>query len=150
MNPTKLIFITAILACALVMRPTIAISEEEEEEKEQVPITEDESEFQPFELRGASRFLLSKKKTHKTLKCNKNPRICRAKGSPGPYCCEKKCVDLMTDRLNCGVCGHKCKYSEECCRGKCVNLKLDKRNCGRCNNRCSKGDVCVYGLCNYA
>lgn len=149
MNPIKLIFIAAILASALVINPTIAIPEEEEEELEVAVI--DDADTEPFELRGANRFLLSKKKTTpKTLKCNKNPRICRAKGSPGPDCCKKKCVDLMGDRHNCGVCGKKCKYSEECCKGKCVNLKFNKSHCGSCNNRCSKGDVCVYGLCNYA
>ncbi|XP_077226528.1 uncharacterized protein LOC143859944 [Tasmannia lanceolata] len=102
-------------------------------------------ESQPLSLR---RFLAQK--MPKALTCDKNPRICRAKGSAGPDCCKKNCVNVMTDRLNCGVCGKKCKYMETCCRGQCVNLAFDKKHCGRCNNRCNKGDFCTYGLCNYA
>ncbi|KAG6695338.1 hypothetical protein I3842_09G093900 [Carya illinoinensis] len=76
--------------------------------------------------------------------CNKYPRICRASDSPGPNCCNKQCVNLMADKLNCGKCGKKCNYSEMCCRGK------DSRNCGRCNSKCRKGNSCQYGLCSYA
>ncbi|KAI3419275.1 uncharacterized protein J3R85_013271 [Psidium guajava] len=87
--------------------------------------------------------------------CNKYPRICRAKGSPGPDCCKKKCVNVSTDRLNCGMCGHKCKYSEICCKGHCVNPMSDKKHCGGCNNECkrkkgSSSSSCVYGMCSYA
>ncbi|KAK7859909.1 hypothetical protein CFP56_000380 [Quercus suber] len=37
------------------------------------------------------------------------PRVCHAKGSPGPNCCKKKCVDVRADKLNYGRCGKKCK-----------------------------------------
>ena len=84
------------------------------------------------------------------ITCKQDPRICHAEGSPGPHCCHKKCVNLFTDRLNCGGCANKCKYIEICCGGKCVNPLSDKKHCGSCNNRCSKGDKCVFGLCNYA
>ncbi|KAK3432101.1 hypothetical protein EUGRSUZ_E04009 [Eucalyptus grandis] len=85
------------------------------------------------------------------LTCNKYPRICRAKGSPGPDCCNKKCVNVSTDRLNCGMCGHKCRYSEICCQGQCVNAMFDKKHCGGCNNKCKrKNSACVYGMCSYA
>ncbi|XP_042519702.1 stigma-specific STIG1-like protein 1 [Macadamia integrifolia] len=102
-------------------------------------------------LRGASQFLRHKSSSpRQRMTCNRYPRICRAKGSPGPDCCKKKCVNVSTDRLNCGICGKKCKYNEICCRGKCVNPSFDKKNCGRCNNRCEKGRSCVLGICNYA
>ncbi|KAJ9136379.1 hypothetical protein P3X46_033464 [Hevea brasiliensis] len=94
------------------------------------------------------RFLASKPPPAMT--CDKYPRVCRAKGSAGPDCCKKQCVDVMKDKLNCGKCGKKCKYSEICCQGRCVNPSNDEKNCGKCNNRCKKGSSCVYGLCSYA
>ncbi|OAY84237.1 hypothetical protein ACMD2_05433 [Ananas comosus] len=36
-----------------------------------------------------------------------------ASGSPGPDCCKRRCVNVMTDGLNCGRCGAKqvrCSY----------------------------------------
>ena len=93
---------------------------------------------------------LLQKKRNRRLTCKKFPRICRAKGSPGPQCCTKKCVNILTDRHNCGKCGKKCKYNQICCKGKCVNPSFNPKHCGGCNNRCSKGGLCVFGLCDYA
>ncbi|KAK4340553.1 hypothetical protein RND71_039054 [Anisodus tanguticus] len=84
--------------------------------------------------------------THMT--CNKNP--CWAKGSPGPFCCKKKCVNVLLDKQNCGFCGNKCKYNETCCKGQCVNTLFNKRHCGGCNKKCQKGSSCAYGMCGYA
>ncbi|XP_062088302.1 stigma-specific STIG1-like protein 1 [Humulus lupulus] len=97
-------------------------------------------------LRGTSRFLASRR----PVTCDKYPKVCLAKGSSGPDCCKKKCVDLTADRVNCGRCGKKCKFSELCCKGKCVKPRSDRKNCGSCNNRCNKGSSCVYGMCSYA
>lgn len=99
-------------------------------------------------LHGNDCFLLQKHQVR--LTCNKFPRICQAKGGPGPYCCKKKCVNVFTDRANCGRCGKKCKYNEICCKGKCVNPSFHRRHCGGCNNRCKDGGFCAFGLCNYA
>ncbi|KAK9064163.1 hypothetical protein SSX86_015543 [Deinandra increscens subsp. villosa] len=111
---------------------------------------EDEDLFPTFgSLRGASRFLAQHSRGL-VLKCNKNPRLCRAKGSPGPDCCNKKCVNVKTDKQNCGLCGKKCKHQEICCKGKCVNVMTDKKHCGGCNNRCKKGNSCMRGMCSYA
>ncbi|KAJ6706777.1 hypothetical protein OIU85_027159 [Salix viminalis] len=85
------------------------------------------------------------RKSGAVMTCNNYPRVCRVGGSPGPDCCKKKCVNVMTDRLNCGMCGKKCKYAEICCKGKCVNPKSDKKNCGGCSNKCKKGSACQYG-----
>ncbi|KAM5588766.1 stigma-specific STIG1-like protein 1 [Rosa sericea] len=98
-------------------------------------------------LRGASRFLATRAVA---TTCDKNPKVCKAAGSAGRDCCKKKCVDLKTDRVNCGKCGKKCKYSEICCKGKCLNPMSDKKNCGSCNNKCKKGSSCVFGMCSYA
>ncbi|XP_047938732.1 stigma-specific STIG1-like protein 1 [Salvia hispanica] len=96
-------------------------------------------------LRGVSRFL-----AQRSIKCNKYPKICRAKGSSGPNCCKKRCVNVGTDRVNCGRCGHKCKFSEICCKGKCVNPFTHKKHCGGCGNKCGQGTKCSFGLCSYA
>ncbi|KAF8030216.1 hypothetical protein BT93_E2610 [Corymbia citriodora subsp. variegata] len=102
----------------------------------------------PFPLHSRNRFLAESFRM--TTTCDRYPRVCRATGSPGPDCCGKQCVDVMTDRLNCGTCGKRCKYGEMCCRGSCVNPSVDEKHCGRCSNKCSKGSSCVHGLCNYA
>lgn len=84
------------------------------------------------------------------MKCDKYPRVCRARGSPGPDCCKKRCVNVMKDRFNCGKCGRKCKYWQTCCRGRCVNVMSNEKHCGGCNNKCKKGSSCTYGMCSYA
>ncbi|KAA8515533.1 hypothetical protein F0562_018856 [Nyssa sinensis] len=109
-------------------------------ETSDIPLPESQK---PSYLRGSGRFLAQ-------TTCDSYPKICRVKGSPGRDCCNKKCVDLKTDKLNCGKCGQKCKYSEICCKGKCLNPLSDKKHCGSCNNKCKKGTKCVYGMCNYA
>ncbi|KAI3765628.1 hypothetical protein L2E82_15668 [Cichorium intybus] len=114
------------------------------------PIKDDDEDVIPTygSLRGASRFLAQQSRG--LQQCNKNPRLCRVKGSPGPDCCKKQCVNVKTDKQNCGLCGKKCKHQEICCKGKCVNLMADKHNCGGCNNKCKRGNSCVYGMCSYA
>ncbi|CAI9086820.1 OLC1v1020736C1 [Oldenlandia corymbosa var. corymbosa] len=84
------------------------------------------------------------------MTCNKFPRVCSTRGSPGPDCCKKKCVNVMQDRANCGMCGKQCKYWEICCKGKCVNPSTNWKHCGACFNSCDKGSSCAYGMCSYA
>ncbi|KAB1215168.1 hypothetical protein CJ030_MR4G001388 [Morella rubra] len=100
---------------------------------------------------GMGRFISHKRsRIPRLMACNKIPRICRVKGSPGPHCCNNKCVNVSTDRLNCGMCGKKCQYNKICCDGKCVNPSVNGKHCGGCSKGCSNGSVCVFGLCNYA
>lgn len=96
-------------------------------------------------LRGARGFV-----PRSAMKCDKYPRVCRAKGSPGPDCCKKNCVNVLKDGFNCGKCGKKCKYWQVCCKGECVNVMSNKKHCGRCNKKCKKGSSCTYGMCSYA
>ncbi|KAL7212233.1 hypothetical protein ACSBR2_014999 [Camellia fascicularis] len=103
---------------------------------------------EPF--RGTYHRVLAQSLRAPLATCNKYPRVCAAKGSPGPDCCGKHCVNVMTDKLNCGKCGKKCVYSEMCCQGECVNPSVDKKHCGRCNKKCNNGGSCVYGLCSYS
>ncbi|KAJ0803584.1 putative stigma-specific protein Stig1 [Helianthus annuus] len=105
----KKILITLIILMALAINLSATPIEDEED---LVPIS--------GSLRGASRFLAQHMRG--LLKCNKNPRLCRAKGSPGPDCCNKKCVNVKTDKQNCGLCGKKCKNQEICCKGEMREL----------------------------
>ncbi|KAF8030215.1 hypothetical protein BT93_E2609 [Corymbia citriodora subsp. variegata] len=159
------LFLVVLLIAAVAFHVASAISSSSQEggsyftygEEDDVPgDTRDSSSLETLEpptfLRGTGRLLAEATTNSRTvLTCNKYPRICRAKGSPGPDCCNKKCVNVNTDRLNCGACGHKCRYSEICCKGQCVNAMFDKKHCGACNNKCKrKGSACVYGMCSYA
>ncbi|KAJ4748856.1 hypothetical protein LUZ62_083261 [Rhynchospora pubera] len=97
-----------------------------------------------------NRFLAQYYNPRSALTCNKFPRVCHAKGSPGHDCCHKRCVNVKTDNLNCGECGKKCKFGWMCCSGKCVSVMYDRSNCGGCKRKCKKHSVCRYGMCSYA
>ncbi|XP_059440566.1 stigma-specific STIG1-like protein 1 [Corylus avellana] len=143
MMSLKTFFVLAILmASAITLIPATPSQEEEEEEKEASATS----------LRGTSRFLAqrSQKSVRVVKTCDKYPSVCLAKGSAGPHCCQKKCVNLTADRLNCGRCGKKCSYSKICCQGKCVSPMSNEMHCGSCGNKCKKGSTCVYGMCSYA
>ncbi len=71
--------------------------------------------------------------------------------------CGGTCVDLASDRNNCGGCGRGCRSGELCvfgvcsslcgaplmiCNGLCIDVQTDPRNCGGC------GIVCPTGICN--
>ncbi|CDP04432.1 unnamed protein product [Coffea canephora] len=94
---------------------------------------------------------LAQQKLPGNYTCDVYPRVCRLKGSAGPDCCYKKCVNnKLNDTINCGGCNIKCKFGENCCNGKCKNTLYDKNNCGGCNVKCKPGDRCDYGFCGYA
>ena len=100
-----------------------------------------------------SRFLAENVKNPRAADhCRKDNEVCDLMNNNGTtyHCCNNKCIDLSSDKHNCGACKNKCPYTHECCRGECVLLSLDKRHCGACNKRCPKGEFCVYGMCNYA
>ncbi|XP_068640784.1 protein GRIM REAPER-like [Aristolochia californica] len=88
--------------------------EENEDEHEEVEETMAEEEY--TSLRGVTSFLLPEHK----ITCQTDPTICYVKGSPGPSCCRKLCVDTKTDPRNCGECKLKCKSKDICCRGQCI------------------------------
>ncbi|XP_068666681.1 stigma-specific STIG1-like protein 1 [Aristolochia californica] len=138
MMPIVRCFFLAAVVLSLSHARTISASEEGSQHTA--------ADLSSVTLRGVTRSLAGKA----TVTCNQYPQICRNMGSPGPDCCRKQCVDVMTDRLNCGQCGYKCKYAAACCGGRCVNFANDEKNCGSCYKRCSNGDICVHGLCNYA
>ena len=101
----------------------------------------------PF--KRVNRFLAEERNPRAADHCHKDYEVCTLQGT-NSTCCNNKCLDLATDKKNCGACKKKCKYTDTCCRGECVDTTYDKRHCGECNNRCSPGGYCIYGLCDYA
>jgi len=89
--------------------------------------------------------------------------------SYGQIPCGSACVDIFTDKKNCGVCGRTCGSQETCvnarcgpactesgtslCDDTCVDLDTDMKNCGACGTECpslvsnAKGSSCVQGEC---
>ncbi|KAI4295936.1 hypothetical protein L6164_035929 [Bauhinia variegata] len=137
MKTFKTLFLLAMLMALVITLSSANSSDENTNENEE-----------PTSLRGTSRFL-AQKKARSSLKCEKYPKLCQVKGSAGPDCCNNKCVNLSTDRFNCGKCGKKCGYSKICCVGKCVNPMNNEKHCGKCGNKCNKASSCVYGMCSY-
>ncbi|KDP20713.1 hypothetical protein JCGZ_21184 [Jatropha curcas] len=147
-----------LLVAMLMAFAAIALSSQEEsfvddnddtlDENSDIPWPENQ-QTTPTSLRGITNRFLAQA-SREAMTCDNYPRVCRAKGSPGPDCCKKKCVNVATDKTNCGKCGRKCKYPEICCKGACVNPMSNKKHCGGCNNKCKKGSTCSYGMCSYA
>jgi hypothetical protein len=85
--------------------------------------------------------------------------------------CGGNCVDMQTDRANCGACGNQCPLGSGCkagacsapkivaatdkckivgktnCNGNCVDITSDVFNCGACDNICDYGFKCINGIC---
>ncbi|XP_008782254.1 stigma-specific STIG1-like protein 1 [Phoenix dactylifera] len=143
-------FFIMALAMAFATSLAFATTSINEEQPTMAPSSDEVfSEDESSPVTGTSRFL-AQYKPRATMTCDRFPRICRAKGSSGPDCCKKKCVNVMKDNLNCGQCGLRCRYGTTCCSGRCVNVMFDPQNCGGCKNRCKKGSFCSHGMCNYA
>nr|XP_011460809.1 PREDICTED: stigma-specific STIG1-like protein 3 [Fragaria vesca subsp. vesca] len=142
------VFFTVLLATMTIVSAEY-LDDYNTEEMQNTESTASEMQEASTSFRGVSR-LLTQQNVLASVTCDKLPRVCHLKKSPGSDCCNKKCVNVKTDRLNCGMCRYKCKYTELCCRGKCVNAMFDKRHCGGCNQKCKRGEFCVYGMCNYA
>ncbi|XP_047313053.1 stigma-specific STIG1-like protein 3 [Impatiens glandulifera] len=147
LSSKTLFFIWAMILLMALVATSLATKVEKESrvDDDEVLVKEEKT---LISLRGISRFL-SQKDWRPPMTCNKYPRVCRTKGSPGPDCCKKKCVNVKIDKVNCGKCGKKCKYMEVCCKGKCIQPLKDKNNCGKCGNKCKKGTKCAYGMCHY-
>lgn len=74
----------------------------------------------------------------------------------GQTCCQGACLDLESDRRNCGACGVACPGISQCCDGLCHDVYSDSRHCGTCgvscpgldhaSSKCSDGD-CIIDRC---
>ncbi|KAH7545706.1 stigma-specific STIG1-like protein 3 [Ziziphus jujuba] len=144
----KLFFTLLATASIVIFTASYDLDDHENGSDNTLLETQETSSSSTTSLRGVSRFL-AQQNLAVNMTCEKFPRVCRLKNSNGPGCCKKKCVNVKTDRLNCGMCRNKCKYNEICCKGNCVNASFDRGNCGGCNNKCKKGEFCAYGMCNY-
>jgi hypothetical protein len=77
--------------------------------------------------------------------------------------CNGRCVNIFSNTLNCGRCGHACPANAVCSSGFChcpsgrtlcrlggseicANLSIDANNCGSCGNVCATG-YCCGGHC---
>lgn len=80
---------------------------------------------------------------------------------------EYACVNLSTDRMNCGEVGNACNDGEDCvggscvcgstggacgtgescCGGACLDTSADDANCGACGVACGAGLTCGGGAC---
>ncbi|KAK2644234.1 hypothetical protein Ddye_019429 [Dipteronia dyeriana] len=153
MKSLRILFLVLAIMLLAITTAAVPASTPSSDDEDREPLTYDDDKYLTTSLRGASRFLASRRTRVNavTATCDKYPRVCRSKGSAGRDCCKKKCVNVSTDKLNCGKCGRKCKYSEICCKGECVNPMNNKKHCGACNSKCGKkGSYCVYGMCSYA
>ena len=66
----------------------------------------------------------------------------------GPGCDKcggSTCLDLKTDKANCGMCGNAC--TDVCCNGSCVDSTSDNANCGGCGSACMNGNTCCSSSC---
>lgn len=148
------VFFTMALAVGLAVSLALPTSDDHEEEQ---PTTTSFSyklhgEHEPLMSARGVRHHRAKHNNPRPAKvtCREFPWICLATGSPGLDCCRRRCVNVMTDSLNCGSCGRRCQYGWACCGGECVNVMCDAKNCGSCNHQCKKGGFCSYGMCSYA
>lgn len=86
--------------------------------------------------------------------------ICQAIDCQGLALCRKRCVDIQSDRQNCGACGALCRGETQCLKGRClcptsrmlcgeacVDLQVDEANCGSCGAACAPGQSCTKGKC---
>lgn len=150
-----------IIAMTMALSITLTMKSMVQEEEEKPPIlmaskglhatSKENKEVLVLPSKRLSRFLKEGKNPRAADHCHKDHEICYLiDGGKNATCCNNKCIDLSTDKHNCGACKKKCKYTETCCRGECVNVVYDKRHCGECNHRCGHGEYCVYSMCNYA
>ncbi len=91
--------------------------------------------------------------------CGDGLAFCQPRSALDPFC-----VDLSSDRMNCGSCGSVCPLGGSCVAGRCacpagqdvcaeyvafgvcVDLSSDDANCGTCGFSCGAGS-CVSGAC---
>lgn len=120
---------------------------------------------------GAERAEAKKKKNKNKKKDKKKQKKCQ-KHCQSSICCDGTCVDVITDRNNCGACGNVCGAGQYCfntqctpCENplalctiagqeQCVNLQTDRDNCGSCGNLCPRSPTeprrdfyCEAGQC---
>jgi hypothetical protein len=82
--------------------------------------------------------------------CQAGRCVCDANSdcASGQNCCGGSCIDIRSDRNNCGACGNVCASGQTCCSGTCRNLTNDFNNCGSCGRSCgSNSNRCTNSAC---
>ncbi len=75
-------------------------------------------------------------------------QYCSAFCDFGEMACDNGCVDLGSDRNNCGDCGNTCDTDEQCDQGRCVNMPGCFVAC-ESNDECGDDQTCVLaGTCD--
>lgn len=67
--------------------------------------------------------------------CSGDGSECDPACGNGKTCCSSTCVDMQTDKNNCGSCGTKCADDEACKDGTCAG----------CSPPCAAGETCCEG-----
>ena len=114
----------------------------------------------------------NRKKKKKKRKKDRKKGECEPRCGGGTLCCDDRCVNVVSDRNNCGACGKQCGVTELCRNAQCVpcdnpfalctvagdvqcvDVRTDRNNCGSCGNICPKDPsnaardfVCQGGQC---
>ncbi len=77
--------------------------------------------------------------------------------------CSRMCVNPMTDRAHCGMCGNACASNSMCVAGQCetpcpfgslrcpgpacIDVMMNNTHCGMCGRACGMNEVCLGGMC---
>ena len=79
---------------------------------------------------------------------------CGCRCPPGQEQCSEDsglCIDIKSDRDNCGECGKACPFPDwehmRCCQGTCRAVEIDRKNCGECGTTCAQEEDCLSGKC---
>jgi len=98
--------------------------------------------------------------------CTPESQTCAAPCGNAQTRCAGACVDLASDRENCGTCGAEipdggacdagvatCPSGSTNCGTTCATLESDTANCGKCGNACSPNprgySVCASSTCGF-
>lgn len=104
----------------------------------------------------------AEKKGGKGKKKKKKDKKDDKKCGNGEQLCGDTCVNLQSDRNNCGTCGRLCTETEDCINGgcfgcfdplircggdECFDPKSNNQHCGGCNRPCAANEECINGFC---
>lgn len=74
-----------------------------------------------------------------------NCGTCSHRCSAGEICCHGVCTPQNDD--SCGCPARACARGDKCCGTQCLNVTSDTVNCGSCGHRCAHLQKCVDGKC---
>ena len=75
-------------------------------------------------------------------RCKTGGRVCTRNGDCCSSSCERITGNATRPRFVCA-----CSGGDTLCGTACVDLRTDRTNCGACRNRCRTGQACIVGRC---